>query len=144
MPPMQSWLGPLIAKRRTPSIIDKYNEIGGGSPIYDWTKKQVRSFMAAQLQLANSGKPKQVSGRFRLTFLAKTSFSFGISDFSTFGIRFRVKFWFSPRQGSYFGFCVSTKNLFRLTTACKQTINSSVLLPLLVSPENFCNNHLSP
>ena len=74
--------------------------------------------------------------------MAKTSFSFGISDFSTFGIRFRVKFWFSPRQGSYFGFCVSTKNLFRLTTACKQTINSSVLLPLLVSPENFCNNHL--
>ena len=39
----QSWLGPLIAKRRTPSIIEKYNEIGGGSPIYDWTKKQVRS-----------------------------------------------------------------------------------------------------
>ena len=38
----QSWLGPLIAKRRTPSIIEKYNEIGGGSPIYDWTKKQVR------------------------------------------------------------------------------------------------------
>jgi len=38
--PFQSWLGPLIAKRRTPSIIEKYNEIGGGSPIYDWTKKQ--------------------------------------------------------------------------------------------------------
>jgi len=38
--PVQSKLGPWIAKRRTPSIIEKYNEIGGGSPIYDWTKKQ--------------------------------------------------------------------------------------------------------
>ena len=34
-------LGPWIAKRRTPSIIEKYNEIGGGSPIFSWTDKQV-------------------------------------------------------------------------------------------------------
>ena len=39
--PFQSWLGPRIAKKRTPSIIEKYNEIGGGSPIFDWTTKQV-------------------------------------------------------------------------------------------------------
>lgn len=38
--PVQSRLGPLIAKRRTPSIIQKYNEIGGGSPIYKWTSLQ--------------------------------------------------------------------------------------------------------
>jgi len=38
--PFQAKLGPLIAKRRTPSIIEKYNEIGGGSPIFDWTTKQ--------------------------------------------------------------------------------------------------------
>jgi len=38
--PMQSKLGPWIANRRTPSIIEKYNEIGGGSPICDWTTKQ--------------------------------------------------------------------------------------------------------
>merc|ERR1719400_1545299 len=38
--PVQSKLGPWIARRRTPSIIEKYNEIGGGSPIYDWTSKQ--------------------------------------------------------------------------------------------------------
>ena len=37
---MQKHLGPLIAKRRTPSIIEKYNEIGGGSPIYKWTQTQ--------------------------------------------------------------------------------------------------------
>ena len=28
--PLQDKLGPWIAKRRTPSIIEKYNEIGGG------------------------------------------------------------------------------------------------------------------
>lgn len=38
--PFQSKLGPLIAKRRTPSIIEKYNEIGGGSPIAKWTALQ--------------------------------------------------------------------------------------------------------
>ena len=38
--PFQSKLGPYIAKRRTPSIIEKYNEIGGGSPILKWTEKQ--------------------------------------------------------------------------------------------------------
>merc|ERR1712045_922858 len=38
--PLQDKLGPWIAKRRTPSIIEKYNEIGGGSPIYKWTQTQ--------------------------------------------------------------------------------------------------------
>ena len=37
---VQPWLGRLIAKRRTPDIIKKYNEIGGGSPIFKWTQKQ--------------------------------------------------------------------------------------------------------
>jgi len=38
--PVQNKLGPWIAKRRTPNIIEKYNEIGGGSPIFGWTDKQ--------------------------------------------------------------------------------------------------------
>ena len=38
--PFQSWLGPRIAKKRTPNIIEKYNEIGGGSPIFKWTSIQ--------------------------------------------------------------------------------------------------------
>ena len=38
--PMQKYLGPLIAKLRAPSIIEKYNQIGGGSPILKWTKIQ--------------------------------------------------------------------------------------------------------
>ena len=36
-----SVLGPYIAKRRTPDIQEKYGQIGGGSPILKWTRKQV-------------------------------------------------------------------------------------------------------
>ena len=36
-----SVLGPYIAKRRTPDIQEKYGQIGGGSPILNWTRKQV-------------------------------------------------------------------------------------------------------
>ncbi|XP_044738130.1 ferrochelatase, mitochondrial [Chrysoperla carnea] len=38
--PVQGTLGPWIAKRRTPEVQKKYNEIGGGSPILKWTEKQ--------------------------------------------------------------------------------------------------------
>lgn len=38
--PMQSKLGPLIAKMRTSSVQKKYQEIGGGSPILKWTQSQ--------------------------------------------------------------------------------------------------------
>lgn len=38
--PVQSKLGPWIAKRRTPEVQKKYNEIGGGSPIFKWTNIQ--------------------------------------------------------------------------------------------------------
>jgi len=37
---MQSILGPAIAKFRTPKIQKLYDSIGGGSPIYKWTKLQ--------------------------------------------------------------------------------------------------------
>lgn len=40
LPIMQDRLGSWIAKRRTPEVQQKYNEIGGGSPIYKWTQKQ--------------------------------------------------------------------------------------------------------
>lgn len=36
----QPYLGPYIAKRRTPSIVEQYRTIGGGSPIGKWTDKQ--------------------------------------------------------------------------------------------------------
>ncbi|XP_015171273.1 PREDICTED: ferrochelatase, mitochondrial isoform X2 [Polistes dominula] len=38
--PFQSKLGPWIAQRRTPEVQKKYSEIGGGSPILEWTNKQ--------------------------------------------------------------------------------------------------------
>lgn len=38
--PFQTKLGPLIAKRRTPKIVERYRQIGGGSPIKTWTDKQ--------------------------------------------------------------------------------------------------------
>ncbi|XP_071519022.1 ferrochelatase, mitochondrial [Panulirus ornatus] len=38
--PFQDYMGPWIAKRRTPNIQQKYDEIGGGSPIFKWTDIQ--------------------------------------------------------------------------------------------------------
>ena len=38
--PLQKYLGPFIAKRRTPKIRKHYEEIGGGSPILHWTEEQ--------------------------------------------------------------------------------------------------------
>ncbi|CAG0878567.1 unnamed protein product, partial [Darwinula stevensoni] len=38
--PFHKKLGPWIAKRRTPKIQEKYEEIGGGSPIGKWTDIQ--------------------------------------------------------------------------------------------------------
>ncbi|XP_061381732.1 ferrochelatase, mitochondrial [Danaus plexippus] len=38
--PVQSKLGPWIASRRTEEVKKKYEEIGGGSPIYKWTDLQ--------------------------------------------------------------------------------------------------------
>lgn len=40
LPIAQDKLGPWIAKRRTPGLQKKYEEIGGGSPILRWTKLQ--------------------------------------------------------------------------------------------------------
>ncbi|CAK9830572.1 Ferrochelatase, mitochondrial [Anthophora retusa] len=38
--PFQSYLGPWIAKKRTPKVQKKYAEIGGKSPILEWTNTQ--------------------------------------------------------------------------------------------------------
>ncbi|XP_074644519.1 ferrochelatase, mitochondrial-like [Tubulanus polymorphus] len=38
--PVQSQLSKYIARRRTPSIMEQYRQIGGGSPIGKWTQKQ--------------------------------------------------------------------------------------------------------
>jgi protoporphyrin/coproporphyrin ferrochelatase len=38
--PLQTWLGPRIARRRTKRIQQNYQDIGGGSPILKWTEAQ--------------------------------------------------------------------------------------------------------
>lgn len=38
--PLQNYLGPYIARRRTPKIQKQYAEIGGGSPIRKWSELQ--------------------------------------------------------------------------------------------------------
>jgi len=40
--PVQDWLGPFIANRRTKSVQQNYQDIGGGSPILQWTEEQGR------------------------------------------------------------------------------------------------------
>jgi len=55
--PFQKWLGPRIAKRRTPSIIEKYSEIGGGSPILKWTKKQGALVFSVRCKVPGNGTP---------------------------------------------------------------------------------------
>lgn len=44
--PVQGKLGPYIARRRTPEVQKKYNEIGGGSPILKWTQLQGEKMVA--------------------------------------------------------------------------------------------------
>lgn len=48
--------GPLIAKRRSPKIIEQYAAIGGKSPIYDWTELQGKE-MVKKLDLLSPEVP---------------------------------------------------------------------------------------
>jgi ferrochelatase len=43
--PFQKWLGPFIARRRTPRVRGLYAGIGGGSPILDHTRAQGRGMV---------------------------------------------------------------------------------------------------
>jgi ferrochelatase len=43
--PMQAWLGPFIARRRTPAVQKLYAAIGGGSPILRHTEAQGRGMV---------------------------------------------------------------------------------------------------
>jgi protoporphyrin/coproporphyrin ferrochelatase len=48
--PLQGLLGPWIARRRTPKVQAKYQEIGGGSPILSWTERQAAGLLARLAQ----------------------------------------------------------------------------------------------
>ena len=38
--PLQSWFGPRLARKRTKKVQQNYQDIGGGSPILEWTEAQ--------------------------------------------------------------------------------------------------------
>ena len=65
--PFQRWLGPFIAKRRTPSVQKLYEEIGGGSPILDWTNVQGQGMVERLDRLSPATAPHKFYVAFRYT-----------------------------------------------------------------------------
>lgn len=63
--PFQSFLAPLIAKRRTPKIEAQYTSIGGGSPILSWTKKQGEGMVKLLDELSPATAPHKAYVAFR-------------------------------------------------------------------------------
>lgn len=63
--PFQERLGRFIARRRTPKIQAKYAEIGGGSPIYAWTKRQGEAMAALLDRLSPETAPHKAYIAFR-------------------------------------------------------------------------------
>ena len=63
--PAQKWLGPFIAKRRTPSVTKLYEEIGGGSPILHWTEVQGKGMVERLDRLSPQTAPHRFYVAFR-------------------------------------------------------------------------------
>jgi ferrochelatase len=63
--PFQRWLGPLIARRRTPKVRGLYASIGGGSPILRYTEAQGRGMVARLDQLSPETAPHKFYVAFR-------------------------------------------------------------------------------
>jgi len=63
--PFQSWLGPFIARRRTPSVQKLYEEIGGGSPILHWTRVQGQGLVERLDRLSPETAPHRFYVAFR-------------------------------------------------------------------------------
>ncbi|KAG9510928.1 CAD protein [Fragariocoptes setiger] len=62
--PMQSFLGPLISKRRAPHLKKKFDEIGG-DPLRMWTEKQGKEMVKILDQLSPSTAPHKAYTCFR-------------------------------------------------------------------------------
>jgi ferrochelatase len=62
--PFQRWLGPFIARRRTPRVRGLYAAIGGGSPILRYTEAQGRGMVARLDRLS----PETAPHRFYIAF----------------------------------------------------------------------------
>jgi ferrochelatase len=63
--PLQRFLGPFIAKRRTSSVQKLYEEIGGGSPILHWTELQGREMVKRLDRLSPETAPHRFYVAFR-------------------------------------------------------------------------------
>lgn len=55
--PVQKFLGPFIARRRTPKVQELYRGIGGGSPILEWTELQGRGMVERLNRLSPETAP---------------------------------------------------------------------------------------
>src|SRR3954463_7313897 len=65
--PFQRWLGPFIARRRTPKVRGLYAGIGGGSPILRYTEAQGRGMVARLDRLSPETAPHRFYVAFRYT-----------------------------------------------------------------------------
>lgn len=65
--PVQSVLGPFIAKRRTPKVRELYRVIGGGSPLRQWTQAQADGMVARLDVLYPETAPHKAYLAFRYT-----------------------------------------------------------------------------
>lgn len=63
--PFQSHLAPLIARRRTPKVQKQYADIGGGSPIYPWTRTQGAAMAQMLDELSPETAPHKAYVAFR-------------------------------------------------------------------------------
>lgn len=63
--PLQSVLGPFIAKRRTPKVQKLYEAIGGGSPILRWTEAQGHGMVERLDRLSPATAPHKFYVAFR-------------------------------------------------------------------------------
>ena len=65
--PFQRWLGPFIARRRTPKVRNLYANIGGGSPILRYTEAQGRGMIDRLDRISPETAPHQFYVAFRYT-----------------------------------------------------------------------------
>jgi protoporphyrin/coproporphyrin ferrochelatase len=65
--PFQRWLGPFIARRRTPKVRGLYANIGGGSPILQYTEAQGRGMVSRLDRLSPETAPHRFYVAFRYT-----------------------------------------------------------------------------
>ena len=63
--PMQDVLGPFIARRRTKAVQRNYQDIGGGSPILQWTNEQGRGMCERLDRLSPATAPHRFYVAFR-------------------------------------------------------------------------------